>query len=79
MQNQRFAGLWIALGAFALVASICGTANAEDRAAAVWPTKQWQTSTPEQQGMDSTALARLEYIPRRHSRGLRNRSYSASY
>lgn len=26
---------------------------------AVWPTAQWQTSTPEEQGMDSAALAKL--------------------
>jgi CubicO group peptidase (beta-lactamase class C family) len=25
----------------------------------IWPTTQWQTSTPEEQGMDSAALARL--------------------
>jgi hypothetical protein len=24
-----------------------------------WPTKSWQTSTPEEQGMDSASLARL--------------------
>ena len=25
----------------------------------MWPTKEWQSSTPEEQGMDSTALAGL--------------------
>lgn len=34
-----------------------GTAMAED--AGSWPTKAWETSSPEQQGMDSNALADL--------------------
>jgi CubicO group peptidase (beta-lactamase class C family) len=70
MQHQRFAFLWSALSTFILVASIsCATAFAEDRSEqnkseqnkseTVWPTKEWQTSTPEEQGMNSAALARL--------------------
>lgn len=58
MQHQRFAVLWIALSTFILVDSIC-CAAAYAQGNAVWPTKEWQTSTPEEQGMDSKALARL--------------------
>jgi CubicO group peptidase (beta-lactamase class C family) len=44
----------------ALAASIAGhAAFAQNGAAPVWPTQQWQTSTPEEQGMDSMALANL--------------------
>jgi CubicO group peptidase (beta-lactamase class C family) len=32
---------------------------AESGSAAIWPTKDWQVSTPEQQGMDSARLAQL--------------------
>ena len=60
MQHQRFAFLWNALSAFILVASIsCATAFAQDRSDTVWPTQGWQTSTPEEQGMSSAALAKL--------------------
>jgi CubicO group peptidase (beta-lactamase class C family) len=37
----------------------CGAAHAQGAALSIWPTQQWQTSTPEEQGMDSAALARL--------------------
>jgi CubicO group peptidase (beta-lactamase class C family) len=46
-------------GAFLLVASICGAAVAQERPEPLWPTAGWQTSTPEEQGMDSAVLARL--------------------
>jgi CubicO group peptidase (beta-lactamase class C family) len=60
MQHQRFAFLRSALSTFILVASIgCATAFAQDTSETVWPTKEWQTSTPEEQGMSSVALARL--------------------
>jgi len=42
-----------------LVASICGAAFAGEGAEPLWPTAGWQTSTPEEQGMESAALARL--------------------
>jgi CubicO group peptidase (beta-lactamase class C family) len=46
------------LGAcFILLAALVCNASAETDA--VWPTQQWQTSSPEQQGIDSAALARL--------------------
>jgi CubicO group peptidase (beta-lactamase class C family) len=34
-------------------------AKAQQREAPVWPTKAWEVSTPEEQGMDSRAVARL--------------------
>ena len=60
MQDKRFTRTRVALGAFMLVASIgCGSARAEGAAESIWPTTQWQTSSPEEQGMDSAALAKL--------------------
>jgi len=58
MQNPRFAASGIVLGAIMLVVSIC-SACAQGAAEPGWPTRQWPTSTPEEQGMDSAALARL--------------------
>ena len=58
MQNPRFAAPGIVLGAIMLVVSTC-TAYAQSAAESAWPTRQWPTSTPEEQGMDSAALARL--------------------
>lgn len=43
----------------AMVALICGAARAQSESNPVWPTRQWQASTPEEQGMDSAALAEL--------------------
>lgn len=60
MPNTRSAVTGAALGMLALVASVfSGPALAQNGAAAIWPTQQWQTSTPEEQGMDSMALANL--------------------
>jgi CubicO group peptidase (beta-lactamase class C family) len=60
MQSPRSALSKVVLSAFILVASACCSAtHAEDVAQFPWPTTQWQTSTPEEQGMDSAALARL--------------------
>jgi CubicO group peptidase (beta-lactamase class C family) len=48
------------LGMIAQIALIfSAVAHAQDGAVSVWPTRQWQTSTPEEQGMDSAALAKL--------------------
>jgi CubicO group peptidase (beta-lactamase class C family) len=45
---------------FVLAASLSGqAASAQGGATPVWPTRQWQTSTPEQQGIESAALAGL--------------------
>jgi CubicO group peptidase (beta-lactamase class C family) len=66
MKSSRLSGLGIVLGTIMLAASIWG-AGAQDTsgdkpqasAESIWPTKEWQTSTPEEQGMDSAALAKL--------------------
>jgi CubicO group peptidase (beta-lactamase class C family) len=58
MQHKRSSFLRAALGI--VVAAIgCRAAGAQTATEAIWPTEQWQTSTPEAQGMDSAALARL--------------------
>lgn len=58
MQRQRFDALSIILSIIALVAPIfCSTASARDDI--IWPTKAWEMSLPERQGMDSRALADL--------------------
>jgi len=56
MKHPRFTALWIALSTFLVVAVSC---NADAEQLILWPTKQWQTSTPEEQGMSSAALAKL--------------------
>jgi CubicO group peptidase (beta-lactamase class C family) len=49
-----------ALGAFMFGASICsGAGHTQDATEPIWPTKEWQTSSPEEQGMDSKQLAKL--------------------
>ena len=66
MQNPRFTVS--AIVPFLVAASICCAATyAQAGVETVWPTKQWQTSTPEEQGMDSTALARLVEFGATHS------------
>src|ERR1700739_2237715 len=56
------------LRALSLAALIwSGSARAEGAADPVWPTRQWQTTTPEEQGMDSAALARLLHFCAAHS------------
>ena len=48
------------LGIFMFGASICGkAADAQGPNEPIWPTSRWQTSSPEEQGMDSTELAEL--------------------
>src|ERR1700722_7946670 len=42
-------------------------ARAQDLDKSAWPTKAWLTSTPEEQGMDSSALARLVAFGESHS------------
>jgi hypothetical protein len=49
-----------ALGAFAIAAAICnGATPTQDTTEPIWPTKEWQMSTPETEGMDSKELAKL--------------------
>jgi CubicO group peptidase (beta-lactamase class C family) len=56
MQDQRFAVPGVVM---LVLAAWVGAALAQGGAEKIWPTTQWQTSTPEQQGMDSAALADL--------------------
>ncbi|WP_246662522.1 serine hydrolase [Rhizobium sp. P44RR-XXIV] len=44
-----------------------GPARAQDPDQSIWPTKEWLTSTPEEQGMDSAALAKLVAYGARNS------------
>src|ERR1700760_833655 len=39
--------------------SLAAPADAQNNQEVLWPTGSWQTSSPEQQGMDSATLARL--------------------
>jgi len=48
-----------ALSLCALLAVHPGSARAQGADQPVWPTKEWLTSTPEEEGMDSAALAKL--------------------
>jgi len=60
MSGARSIASGFALSALLFVAAIGGSAaHAQGTAEPLWPTRQWQTSTPEEQGMDSAALARL--------------------
>ncbi|MGY8663627.1 serine hydrolase [Bradyrhizobium sp. UFLA05-109] len=47
------------LGTLILLTSIYSDTVSAQGTEAIWPTAQWQTSTPEEQGMDSAALAKL--------------------
>src|SRR6266849_478956 len=60
MQNIRSAVSGATLGMLVLAASLCSHAVcAQGKTESIWPTQQWQTSTPEEQGMESAALASL--------------------
>jgi CubicO group peptidase (beta-lactamase class C family) len=49
-----------ALSAFAIAPAICnGATPTQDTTEPIWPTKGWQSSSPEEQGMDSKELAKL--------------------
>jgi CubicO group peptidase (beta-lactamase class C family) len=57
MSQERVRLLQLVLAAAIASPSICcGLAHARET---IWPTPQWQTSTPEAEGMDSAALAKL--------------------
>jgi CubicO group peptidase (beta-lactamase class C family) len=59
-RSEKLVFLAAALGAFTVAASICsGAAPTQDATEPIWPTKEWQTSSPEEQGMDSKELANL--------------------
>jgi hypothetical protein len=67
MQNKQLGLSEILLGAFMLMLSYCNVVSAQSATESIWPTKQWQTSTPEAQGMDSAALAGLVAFKKSHS------------
>jgi hypothetical protein len=49
-----------ALGAFAIAAAICnGATPTPATPESIWPTNEWRTSSPEEEGMDSKELAKL--------------------
>jgi hypothetical protein len=49
-----------ALAVFTITAAISdGATPTQNATEPVWPTREWQTSTPEEQGMDSKELAKL--------------------
>ena len=65
--KKRFV-LSAALSLYALLAAVpLAPACAEDLDKSPWPTKAWLTSTPEEQGMDSSALAKLVAYGASHS------------
>jgi hypothetical protein len=50
----------LVLSLFALLAGLhLGSVRAQNADQSPWPTKEWLTSTPQLQGMDSAALAKL--------------------
>ena len=66
IQNYRLVtlsdrvGLLVALGAFAIAAAICnGATPTPATPESIWPTQEWRTSSPEEEGMDSKELAKL--------------------
>src|SRR5712671_5603530 len=60
--HLRIATMAVLLAGFQCFAGCNGSAGAADDQGpqeTLWPTKSWQVSTPEEQGMDSASLARL--------------------
>jgi CubicO group peptidase (beta-lactamase class C family) len=59
-QDHKLGFLAAALGAFAIAAAICnGAMPTPATPESVWPTQEWRTSSPEEEGMDSKELAKL--------------------
>jgi CubicO group peptidase (beta-lactamase class C family) len=57
-----------ALCVYALLATVhLGPARAQNLDKSTWPTQEWLTSAPEEQGMDSSALAKLVAFGGSHS------------
>lgn len=59
MQAHGNTGSLVRLAATLLIAALPLKAALADEPMAVWPTAGWTTSTPEAQGMDSAAIAKL--------------------
>jgi CubicO group peptidase (beta-lactamase class C family) len=59
-RTHQLGFLTAALGAFAIAAAVCnGATPTQNTTESIWPTKEWQTSSPEEQGIDSKELAKL--------------------
>ena len=59
-QGHKLGFLAAALGAFAIAAAICnGATPTPATPESIWPTQEWRTSSPEEEGMDSKELAKL--------------------
>jgi CubicO group peptidase (beta-lactamase class C family) len=59
MQNRRLIGSAFAGCAMLIAASVSQGAAAQETKATVWPSPDWQTASPEDEGLDSGALAGL--------------------
>ncbi|MBV9732192.1 MAG: serine hydrolase [Verrucomicrobia bacterium] len=55
------------LSALTFAAANCNGLTAQTTTESIWPTNGWQTSTPEEQGMDSRRLAELIDFGAKHS------------
>lgn len=68
MRSSRIRVLKFVLGLGVFAVAFCGAGvTAEEERAVVWPTQGWQTSTPEEQGVDPAALAKLVEFGARQS------------
>jgi CubicO group peptidase (beta-lactamase class C family) len=59
LRTSTIAALLTALQCFVGCDASAAAPDGQDSSKIPWPTKSWQTSTPEEQGMDSASLARL--------------------
>ncbi len=59
LRIATMAALLVGFQCFAGCPVSAGATDGEGSAEIPWPTKSWQVSTPEEQGMDSASLARL--------------------
>src|SRR5262249_49028749 len=59
LRIATIAALLAAVEFFAACKARADTIDGQDAQGVPWPTKSWQVSTPEEQGMDSASLARL--------------------
>src|SRR5258708_26426241 len=67
-RNHKLGFLAAGLGGFAIAAATCnGATPPQDTTEPIWPTKEWQTCTPEEQGMDSKERANLVDLGAKHS------------
>ena len=55
----RMLMLAVLVASLGALGSFAAAADDQTTQEVLWPTKAWQTSSPEEQGMDSASLARL--------------------